>query len=293
MNPEPVAPRPPPRKDAPPPGYTRLRLLIGYEGTAFDGWQSQRHGRTVQDALEAAFASLIGHRACVHGSGRTDSGVHATGQVAHVDVPKDRLTPDAWLGAINARLVPSVRILKAAHAPSGFHARFSATGKIYTYRIWNERALLPTERNRAWHTPAPIHRQTLRDAARLLEGTHDFAPFSAKRRPCEIDTVRTIHGIGIKTSGPLITLRFEGNGFLFRMVRILTGSLVRVAQGKADEAWLRAFLQNPQGPRSSFCAIAEGLYLTRVRYATHGNHTPDDEGLADAPEPSDAPLPSP
>ena len=257
------SPRP---QDSPPDGEVRLRFQIAYDGTAFDGWQSQSHGRTVQDALEKAFAEIVERRVIVHGSGRTDSGVHAIAQVAHADVPQGRLTPDAWAGALNARLPPAARILTVRKASPGFHARFSATGKIYTYRVWNHRFLLPTERHRAWHAVMPINRTLLRSAAQLLQGTHDFAPFSAKRHPGEENTTRTLRRIQVLSSGPLVTLRFEGNGFLYRMVRILTGSMVRVAQGKAPLQWLEELLRHPEGQRSSFCAEAEGLYLTRVLY---------------------------
>jgi tRNA pseudouridine38-40 synthase len=254
-----------PHRDQAPPGHQRLRLLVAYDGSCFDGWQSQLHRRTVQDALEQAFASLLGGRVPVHGSGRTDSGVHATGQVAHADVPSGRLSSEHWAGALNARLDPAVRIVRATRAPRGFHARFSASGKLYTYRIWNDRVLRPTERARAWHTPVPIDRTLLRTAARLLEGRHDFAPFSAKRAN-QTDTVRHLRRIGIQSSGPLLTLHFEGDGFLYRMVRLLVGSLVRVAQSKAPMDWIQQFLLHPGGPRSSFCAEPQGLYLTRVFY---------------------------
>ncbi|MEI6715016.1 MAG: tRNA pseudouridine(38-40) synthase TruA [Verrucomicrobiota bacterium] len=256
--------------DLPPEGHIRLRLQIAYDGTGFDGWQSQPHGRTVQDALERAFAELVGRRVVIHGSGRTDAGVHALAQIAHVDVPEARLTPEAWVGALNARLSPLVRVVSSKKAAAGFHARFSATGKVYSYRVWNDRVMRPTEVNRAWHAPIPADLAILRHAAELLVGTHDFAPFSAKRHPGETDTIRTIHQIHISKSGPLITLRFEGNGFLYRMVRLLTGSLIRVATGKSDAQWLQSFLTNPTGPRSSFCADAEGLYLTRVLYGSGG-----------------------
>ncbi len=262
------------------PGEVRLRLLVAYDGSGFDGWQSQPHGRAVQDALERALADIVGRRVIVQGSGRTDAGVHALGQVAHADVPAGRMTPDGWRGAINARLVPTARILAATKAPAGFHARFSATGKIYTYRIWNHRILLPTEINRVWHSAIPLDRPILRATARLLEGTHDFAPFSAKRHAGETNTIRTLRHIRVTTSGPLLTLRFEGSGFLYRMVRILTGSMIRVAQGKAHIGWLEELLRAPEAKRSSFCAVAEGLYLTKVLYEkrasalTAGPHSP-------------------
>ena len=258
-------PKPPRGEGSPPaPGMIRLKLLVAYDGGAFEGWQSQASGNTVQDALERAVLTLAGERRTVHGSGRTDSGVHATGQVAHVDVPTGRLPLAAWEGALNGHLPRTVRVLSARKASPRFHARFSASGKIYTYRIWNARCLHPLELGRAWHIPSPLDVDALSAASGLFCGTHDFAAFAANRGRPDEDTVRTIHRISLKLSGPLLTLHFHGNGFLYRMVRLLTGSMVRVAQGKTDLAWLSAFRDAPQNGRTSFCAPPEGLYLSRV-----------------------------
>jgi tRNA pseudouridine38-40 synthase len=252
--------------DAPAPGSVRLRLLVAYEGRGFDGWQSQASGNAVQDFLERAVAGLVGERRVVHGSGRTDSGVHALGQVAHVDVPEGRLPVDAWEGALNAQLPSGVRVLRVRKAAAGFHARFSAVGKEYVYRLWNARSLHPLEVGRVWHLPSPVDRDGLRRCATLLQGTHDFAGFAANRGRPESNTERTIYALTVKTAGPLLTLRFAGNGFLYRMVRMLAGSMVRVAQGKADLAWMEELLCRPAGRRTSFCAPAEGLFLKSVRY---------------------------
>ncbi len=252
--------------EEPAPGFVRMRLLVAYEGSGFHGWQSQASGKAVQDFLERAVAELVGERRVVHGSGRTDSGVHAFGQVAHVDVPEGRLSPEAWEGALNAQLPAGVRVLEVRRAPRGFHARFGAVGKEYLYRLWNARSLHPLEAGRVWHLPTPVDRGLLRQCAQLLQGSHDFAGFAANRGRPETSTERTIHALTLRTSGPLLTLRFAGNGFLYRMVRMLTGSMVRVAQGKADPSWLEDLLCRPAGRRTSFCAPAEGLFLKSVRY---------------------------
>ncbi len=252
--------------EGPAPGFIRLRLLIAYEGSGFDGWQSQASGKAVQDYLERAVAHLVGERRVVHGSGRTDSGVHALGQVAHVDVPAGRLSTEAWEGALNAQLPPGVRVLGVSHAARGFHARFGAVGKEYIYRMWNARSLHPLEIGRVWHLPTPVDADVLRLCAGALQGSHDFAGFAANRGRPETNTERTIYALTLKTAGPLFTLRFAGNGFLYRMVRMLAGSMVRVAQGKADVAWLEDLLHRPAGRRTSFCAPAQGLFLKRVRY---------------------------
>jgi tRNA pseudouridine38-40 synthase len=247
-------------------GSIRLRLLIAYEGSGFNGWQSQATGNAVQDFLERAVAGLVGERRVVHGSGRTDAGVHALGQVAHVDVPEGRLSVEAWAGALNAQLPAGVRVLEVRKAARGFHARFSAVGKEYVYRMWNARSLHPLEAGRVWHLPTPVDRDALRQCALLLQGSHDFAGFAANRGRPEKSTERTIYALTLKPAGPLLTVRFAGNGFLYRMVRMLAGSMVRVAQGKADMAWLEELLSRPAGRRTSFCAPAEGLYLKSVRY---------------------------
>ena len=244
----------------------RLKMLIAYDGRPFRGWQSQAGGDAVQDHVEAAFAKLCGQRLVVYGAGRTDAGVHALGQVAHVDVPVARLPFERWLNAINAHLPPEVRILKITRPGADFHSRFSARGKVYTYRICNQWVMPPLELGRAWHFPSPLDAGILRQCAELLEGTHDFKAFAANRGKPDESTTRTIHEIKVRVSGSQISLRFTGNGFLYRMVRLLTGSMVRCAQGRADLSWIETMLAKKGELKSSFAAPAEGLYLTRVLY---------------------------
>lgn len=247
----------------------RLKLTIAYDGGHFEGWQSQASAGAVQDALEAAFALLCGdrHRITVFGSGRTDSGVHALGQVAHVDVPDERFPLHRWQGALNAHLPRSLRIIGLQRTHADFHARFSATGKAYEYRFWNATWMHPLEMGRACHMVLPIDMAILRECANALTGTHDFAGFSAKRKnnPRE-NTVRTIHAVRTRKRGALVTITFQGNGFLYRMARILAGSTIRVAQGKAPMDWLLDLRDRKTSARSSFAAPAEGLYLKRVFY---------------------------
>jgi tRNA pseudouridine38-40 synthase len=239
----------------------RLRLLLAYDGAPFRGWQSQAGGGTVQDHLEAAFKTLCGERVVVHGAGRTDAGVHALGQCAHVDVTRNL----DWATALNGNLPREIRVLRCARAPKDFHARFSAKGKIYTYRISNSPILSPFDLRRAWHVAAPLDLDAMRHAARSFEGKHDFAPFAANRgKPVE-DTTRTIHSIAISRKGSAITLRFHGDGFLYKMVRLMTGALVKIGQGRAPAESIGKYLAGGAG-KCSFAAPAEGLYLTRVIY---------------------------
>ena len=245
----------------------RLKLLLAYDGRPFRGWQSQATGDAVQDSLERAFAKIVGHRIPTHGSGRTDAGVHALGQVAHADVPRARHTAATWLAALNANLPPEIRILRVTRARPDFHARFDARRKLYTYRIWNAPTLHPLEIGRAWHIHGHIDLARLRECAALLTGTHDFASFAANRRKPDLDTVRTIHRIAIVRRGPVLTLGFEGSGFLYKMVRILTGTLLRCAQHRAEPEWIAALLAAPGLAKSHYAAPADGLYLTRVIYS--------------------------
>lgn len=244
----------------------RLKLLVAYDGRTLRGWQSQPDGQAVQDRLEAALIKLCGERIVVHGSGRTDTGVHALGQIAHIEVPKGKFDARTWLLAINAHLPAEVRVLKLTRAKPDFHARFSAKGKVYVYRLWVGPALHPLEIGRAWHVPGALDLAALRAGAKILTGTHDFAAFAANRGYPERDTVRTVRSIRVIGRGPLISLRFEGTGFLYKMVRMLTGSLVRVAQGKADPQWLADLLAGKGTAKSNFAAPADGLYLVKVLY---------------------------
>jgi tRNA pseudouridine38-40 synthase len=241
----------------------RLRLLIAYDGSGFRGWQSQAGGGAVQDYLEAAFATLCGGRVPVHGAGRTDAGVHALGQCAHADVADDRKID--WTAALNANLPGEIRILRCVRARPSFHARYSATGKIYKYRIWNSAILSPFELGRAWHLSAPLDLQAMREAATAFEGTHDFATFAANRGKPEQDTTRTIYSVAIHKKGPIVTLRFHGDGFLYKMVRLMTGALVKTGQGRAPASSIATYLKGAAG-KCAFAAPAEGLYLIRVIY---------------------------
>jgi tRNA pseudouridine38-40 synthase len=247
----------------------RLKLIIAYDGRPFSGWQSQAGGKSVQDLLESAFAKICGEDVCVQGSGRTDSGVHAHGQVAHVDVPRGKYPPATWLSALNANLPAAIRVLRAVRVrggSEGFHARFDAKGKRYVYRIWNDGWMHPMQVGRAWHTSRPIDIATLRAAAALLVGTHDFAGFAANRGKKETSTTRTITRTRVTGRAPLITLTFEGDGFLYKMVRLLTGAIVRIAQGRAPFGLIADLLASKGRIKSPLAAPAEGLYLDRVYY---------------------------
>ena len=245
----------------------RLRLTVAYDGRPFAGWQSQARGNTIQDHLETAFSKLCGGpRIPVHGSGRTDAGVHAVGQVAHADVPdRTRHAPERWRGALNSYLPAEIRVMAVRFASADFHSRFDARGKVYRYRIWNAPVLAPLQNGRAWHFPEALDLGTLQRASELLLGRHDFAGFAASRGKPDENTVRTIRRIAIRRRSSLITMDYEGDGFLYKMVRLLTGTLIRCAQGRVSSEWISELLA-VNGKKTSFAAPAEGLYLMRVIY---------------------------
>ena len=247
----------------------RLKLVVAYDGRPFAGWQSQAGGGAVQDHLETALTKIAGAPVRVHGSGRTDAGVHALGQIAHADVPPGKHALKTWLSAANANLPFEIRVIDVKRVPGGrdgFHARYSATGKRYEYRIWNASWLHPLEIGRAWHVPQRLDIELMNAAAKRLIGRHDFAGFAANRGEEEPDTTRTIREIRIRKKGPLITFRFEGDGFLYKMVRLLTGTLVRVGQGKATAHFIDELLAAKGRKKTQFAAPAEGLYLAKVFY---------------------------
>ena len=244
----------------------RLKLIVAYDGAPFSGWQSQANRNGVQDHLERAFERVSGERVRVHGAGRTDAGVHALAQCAHVDLAKKRLLPERWLKALNASLPSTIRILRCHAVSKQFHARFSAKAKTYRYRIWSGPVLPPLEHGRAWHVISKIDMKRLESAARNFVGTHNFAGFSANRGQAESDTVRTLHNVRIRKRGAEITLDFVGDGFLYKMVRLIVGSLVQCATDKMSIQELVGRLSNWKNSGDRLTAPAHGLFLIRVRY---------------------------
>jgi tRNA pseudouridine38-40 synthase len=243
----------------------RLKLIVAYDGAPFAGWQSQSHRNTVQDHLERAFEGVTGGAVRVHGAGRTDAGVHALAQCAHVDVLKF-LPPDRWIKALNALLPPAIRVLRCRNVSKHFHARLSGKGKIYRYRIWSAPILPPFEHRRAWHIVEPLDLKTLKSAAKHFVGIHDFASFAANRGKPEPSTIRTINSVRVRQKGPCVTIEFDGDGFLYKMVRLMVGTLVKCALGKMSIEEITSRLHSGKVGSARFVVPAEGLYLVRVRY---------------------------
>jgi tRNA pseudouridine38-40 synthase len=244
----------------------RLKFIVAYDGAPFAGWQSQKHRNTVQDNLERAFHRIIGVPVRVHGAGRTDAGVHALAQCAHADVPSDRLSPARWIIALNALLPLAIRVLRCQFVSATFHARFSAKGKIYQYRIWAAPILAPLEFQRAWHVPKKLDFDVLKAGAGEFVGTHNFAGFAANRGHPEKDTMRTIHSVRVSRKGSRVTVEIDGKGFLYKMARLMVGELIRCATGDSTLVELRRRLAAGRTPGPRLVAPAAGLYLARVRY---------------------------
>ena len=246
----------------------RLKLVVAYDGAPFSGWQSQRSGNTVQDYLEGAFASIAGEAVRVHGAGRTDAGVHALGQCAHVDLPDRSLRPEQWVAALNSALPATVRVLRCKYVSAAFHARYSAKGKTYRYRIWNDLILPPLEVGRAWHVSVPLHFEVMKAEAQAFVGCHDFSSFAANRGTPDTNTVRTIEAVRLRRSGRCIDVEVTGNGFLYKMVRLMIGALVRAGRNQELAGSARVRLAEPSAtrPGAREVAPAAGLFLQRVRY---------------------------
>ena len=244
----------------------RLKLIVAYDGTPFAGWQSQSHRNAVQDHLERAFERVTGGAVRVHGAGRTDAGVHALAQCAHADLSNKFLPPDRWIKALNALLPPAIRVLRCRYVSQDFHARLSAKGKIYRYRIWNAPVLPPFEYRRAWHVARPLNLKVMKSAAKHFVGTHDFAGFAANRGKPERTTVRTINSVRVRKKGPCVTIEFDGDGFLYKMVRLMVGSIARCALEKESLQSVEMRLERPSSASARFVAPAAGLYLIRVCY---------------------------
>ena len=247
----------------------RLKFIVAYDGAAFAGWQSQLHRKTVQDELERAFQKFSGAKIRVHGAGRTDAGVHALAQCAHVDLAPeiaDRLKRSRMIAALNANLPPAIRVLKSRYVSQKFHARYSAKGKLYRYRIWAAQILPPLEVGRAWHISTALDVDLLKQAAKLFVGKHDFAAFAANRGKKEENTIRAIESVRVRKTGPCIKIDIAGSGFLYKMARLMVGAMARVALGKMELSEIDDRLRSGRTGGMRFVAPAEGLYLIKVWY---------------------------
>ncbi len=252
-------------RTVPPKGGRRYRMTIAYEGTDFYGWQAQPHHPTVQGALETAILQLTDETVRIHSCGRTDTGVHARAQVAHFDL-KRPWEARQLLKGLNAFLPDSVRIPELRRTRSDFHARYNATGKEYRYSIWNQPVASPLHRRQALHVRQPLELDAMCAAAALLEGTHDFASFSANSRQDIGTKVRTLWRLSVRKKGPMVTLSALGDGFLYKMVRSLAGHLIHVGMGAASVEETSVLLANQERTARVKTAQPHGLCLWKIHY---------------------------
>jgi tRNA pseudouridine38-40 synthase len=243
----------------------RYKLIIEYDGTPFFGWQWQDNAPTVQGALTAALTAMCGHAVKVQGAGRTDAGVHALGQVAHVDLEKD-WRADRVRDAVNAHLRPHpVAVLSAEKVPDGFDARFSAKKRHYVYRIANRRADLALDRLRAWRVPRQLDAEAMQAAAQRLVGKHDFTTFRSSE--CQAKSaVKTLDQLDVTRDGDEVRIETSARSFLHNQVRSMVGSLALVGDGKWSADDLAAALAARSRHACAPVAPPDGLYLVSVDY---------------------------
>ena len=244
----------------------RYKLTIEYDGSVFAGWQRQDNAPSVQATLEAAAEALDGASAQVIGAGRTDAGVHAMGQVAHLDLTKT-IRAGKVRDALNAHLRPHpIAVLEAEDASPEFHARFDATGRSYVYRIVNRRADLALDRGRAWRVSVDLDVALMHAEAQVLVGRHDFTTFRDSN--CQADTpVKTLKSISVARVGDVIEIRTSARSFLHRQVRSMVGSLIEVGRGREAAGWMADILAAADRTKCGPVAPADGLYLESVSYA--------------------------
>lgn len=244
----------------------RLKLTLAYDGGNFKGWQLQREDSTIQGTLEAAVARILGHTARVQGAGRTDTGVHALGQVAHLDIPEHKLSVP-WQRALNCPLPESISVLAVEQVPREFHARFGARSKTYAYTLWTTRAFVFPQRRRYVWDCGPLDLPAMDAAAPHFLGRHDFKSFMNAGTPVK-STVRTVTRLErcAGLCGHEVVWRVEADGFLKQMVRNMVGLLVEVGRGKAAPESVRTILEAGDRTRAAATAPARGLCLERVEY---------------------------
>jgi tRNA pseudouridine38-40 synthase len=243
----------------------RYKLTLEYDGTGLVGWQRQNNGLSVQEIIETAVARFCGKTITVHGAGRTDAGVHALAQAAHLDLPKEK-SPDVIRNALNEHMRPhAVAVLAVESVAESFDARRSARGRIYRYRILNRRPPAVLERSRVWHVGAKLDAEAMQEAAKLLLGRHDFSSF--RDSMCQARSpVKTLDGLDVTRSGEEILVEARARSFLHHQVRNMVGTLKLVGAGKWKIAQVAEALAARDRRAGGPTAPAEGLYLVAIVY---------------------------
>jgi len=250
---------------------SRFRLNVAYDGTDYAGWQIQPNGVTIQAKIEEAFSAITGEAVRIHGSGRTDAGVHARAQVIHFDSPwPDERSGKDLVNGLNAKLPNDIRVRDLKAVADDFHAQYHTTGKEYRYFIWNGRVVPPFLYRYRTRVADVLNLDAMRAAARYLVGEHDFCSFAAYPNEEREDSVRTIHSFDVCTEGQEISLHVAGSGFLYKMVRSLSGWLLEVGRGKFEPERTPEILAAAERTGDVVTAPAKGLFLWQVDY-------PDDD----------------
>lgn len=243
----------------------RIKLTIAYDGTNYCGWQIQPNGVTIEEILNKALSKMMGEEILVIGASRTDSGVHALGNVAVFDtettIPAEKIAV-----ALNQRLPDDIVITKSEEVPLNFHPRYCDCSKTYEYHIINTRIPIPTKRLTNYFVSYVLDIDKMRQAASYLVGEHDFVSFCNVRTDVE-NTVRNITALDILTNGDEITIRITGNGFLYNMVRIIVGTLIRVGRGFYEPEKVKQILEAKDRKAAGVTAPAHGLMLVEIKYA--------------------------
>lgn len=243
----------------------RIKLIVAYDGTAYRGWQVQPNGITIEEVLNNALSDLLKEPVCIIGASRTDSGVHAVGNVAIFDT-ENRMPGDKICFAVNQRLPEDIRVLNSEEVPLDWHPRKQNCTKTYEYKILNCRIDVPTRRLYAHFTYVPLDVEKMREGAQYLIGEHDFTSFCSARHQAE-ETVRTLYEITVeKGADDVITIRLRGNGFLYNMVRIIAGTLMKVGMGACKPEDVKTILEARDRQMAGQTAPAKGLTLMGIEY---------------------------
>lgn len=245
-------------------GWRNIRLLIEYDGSDFLGFQIQPRGRTVQGVLQAALERLTGERAKVIGAGRTDSGVHALGQVVNFHSGSS-IPPDRYAPALNGLLPADLRVRESGEAPPEFHARYSARSKTYRYLVYRRREGAVLQRKYALLLDSRLDLEAMREAARCLTGRHSFKSFCASHSGVR-NYVRTVQEFLVEEQGDWLRFEVTADGFLYRMVRNMVGTLLEVGTGRRKPQEIDEIILSQDRARAGFTAPAQGLYLVRIEY---------------------------
>ncbi|SDZ31084.1 tRNA pseudouridine38-40 synthase [Proteiniborus ethanoligenes] len=241
-----------------------IKLIIEYDGTNYSGWQKQPHQTTIQKTIEDSITKITKEKIEIYGSGRTDKGVHAKGQVANF-FTGSKIPAERFREAINSVLPKDIVISHSEEVDESFHSRYSAKGKEYRYIIYNRRISSPLLRNYAYHVPQKLHFDYMKKAVNDFVGTNDFVAFMASGSSVK-DTIRTIHNISLEKDKEIIQLKINGDGFLYNMVRIILGTLVDIGIGKIDRDAIPQIILSKDRQKAGHTAPPQGLYLERVYY---------------------------